>query len=270
MRLGCFDDGLVGNVAAPGDGRAPGSFPVGPWGRTPCQNHFAMDVWGNWWLTQILWRFGLNFCYVLMRPILLLAINAVIWNGFKVITDFLQSVNRLKSANQFCNMNIEQNNICSSFQAAPVCEAIKTLRLESLCKNLCWQISALLVFSVYWLRKCLTDVVPNIFIKFFHRGIFIKKAFPPVFGSSLTINDLDIFFDPEDREGQRFSNPWAHFSQCCIFVGSEVEICETRWISPTARSFFGVWNHSLCRMRMFFFNTHVIFWREHGTNLSTI
>ena len=22
-------------------------FPVGPLGRTPCQNHFAMDVWGN-------------------------------------------------------------------------------------------------------------------------------------------------------------------------------------------------------------------------------
>jgi hypothetical protein len=35
-------------------GRAPapgllgsGSFPVVPWGRTPCQNHFAMDDWGN-------------------------------------------------------------------------------------------------------------------------------------------------------------------------------------------------------------------------------
>jgi hypothetical protein len=36
-------------------GRAPapgllgsGSFPVVPLGRTPCQNHFAMDDWGNW------------------------------------------------------------------------------------------------------------------------------------------------------------------------------------------------------------------------------
>jgi len=47
MCLGCFDDGLVGNVAAPGDGRAPGSFPVGPLGRTPCQNHFALDDWGE-------------------------------------------------------------------------------------------------------------------------------------------------------------------------------------------------------------------------------
>ena len=47
MRLGCFDGGLIGNVAAPGDGRAPGSFPFGPLGRTPCQNHFAMDDWGE-------------------------------------------------------------------------------------------------------------------------------------------------------------------------------------------------------------------------------
>jgi hypothetical protein len=22
------------------------------WGRTPCQNHFAMDVWGNWRLNS--------------------------------------------------------------------------------------------------------------------------------------------------------------------------------------------------------------------------
>src|SRR5690348_17518134 len=100
-----------------------------------------------------------------MRPVLFLAINAIIGNCFKVISDFLQSIN--ESVNQFCNMNVEQNNIRSSLQTTPVCKAVKTFRLESLCKNLCWQVGALLVFSIRWSGKGFTDVVPNIFFEFF-------------------------------------------------------------------------------------------------------
>jgi hypothetical protein len=56
MRCGLGQSALRGRILFwTVGGRAPapghlgaGSFPVGPLGRTPCQNHFALDVWGNW------------------------------------------------------------------------------------------------------------------------------------------------------------------------------------------------------------------------------
>ncbi len=72
-------------------------------------------------------------------------------------------------------------------------------------------------------------------------------------------------------DGQRFSDPRAHFGQCRLFVRCKIEVRETVRISPPS-AFYTFWirNHLGNRKRVFCLNAHFIFWRELGANLSAI